>query len=101
MSGTVFSKISLFDMPGISLNRLVANVESKIVWELMVPELLRMVATKLIVSSSFEKSSFVYKTNLTVFVGGLTEGWCFSFLHETTVQTAVKIDKIINALLIF
>lgn len=34
--------------------------------------IIRMVAAKLIVSSSFEKSSFVYKTNLTVFVGGLT-----------------------------
>ena len=66
--GTVFSTTSLFSGPGISLNRIVANVESKIAWELTEPVLFRMVNAKLTVSSSFERSSLVYKINRTVCV---------------------------------
>lgn len=89
--GTVFSMISLFDGPGMSLNRLVAKVVSKIERDLIVPALFRIVNAKLTVSSSVEKSSLVYKINLTVFVADATGGWGFSFLQEMMIQAAMKI----------
>ena len=99
--GTDFSKTSLFDGPGISLNRLFDNVESKIVWELIVPELFRIVNAKLTVSSSVEKSSFVYKINRTVCreEGAGCGDACF--LHEIVRQIVAKIDKKIRNRFIF
>jgi len=85
----------------MSLMRLVANVESKIVRELIVPELVRMVTVKLMVSLSFEKSSFVYSTNLIVFVGGCIGCEWLSFLHDITKHTVVKIDKTVRNTFIF
>jgi len=99
-SGTIFEIISLFCGPGISLIRISANVVSKIERALIVPALLRMVSEKRIVSSSVEKSSLVYKTNLIV-LAEVATGWGFSFLHDMIKDTTAKINKAPGNLFIF